>query len=77
MTTAELEADIIDEVEAAKIQRVALRTARERRYRGTGPAYIDSGKTVLYSRRTVVEWLLAQERPSGSGSGKKNAVAAE
>lgn len=77
MTTAELEADIIDEVEAAKIMRITLRTARERRYRGTGPAYIDAGKTTLYSRRTVVEWLLSQERPSGRGSGAESGIAAE
>ncbi|MDP5226911.1 MULTISPECIES: hypothetical protein [Arthrobacter] len=66
MTIEELERDFIGEAEAAEIAHETERTFRQRRYDGNGPAYIKKGKTPLYRRSAVVEWLLSLERPSGA-----------
>lgn len=66
MMTIELEDDFINEAEAAEIMRVSPRTQRLRRAEGSGPDYIKSGRTVLYRRSTVLNWLASLERPAGA-----------
>jgi len=69
MTAAEMDAlqeDIVDETEAAAIARESMRNFRQRRYEGTGPAFIKVGRKPLYRRSAVLEWMLAHERPSGT-----------
>lgn len=60
--------DILSEADAAAIVHESSRNFRQRRYDGTGPAYIEIGKSPLYRRGTVMAWLLDHERPSGPRS---------
>lgn len=69
MTAAEmqaLEGDIIEESEAAEIIRETRRNFRQRRYDGTGPAFIKIGRKILYRRSAVLEWMLSHEKPAGT-----------
>lgn len=66
MTAIELEYDFINEAEAAAILRVSPRTQRLNRAAGVGPDYIKFGRTVLYRRTTVLNWLASLERPAGT-----------
>lgn len=43
-------------------------TQAQWRYRGVGPAFIKAGRRVLYSRRTVQEWLEANTRTQTGAS---------
>ncbi|WP_193072450.1 helix-turn-helix transcriptional regulator [Brevibacterium sp. FME37] len=66
MRTIEPDDDFISEAEAAQILRVSPRTQRLHRATGIGPDYIKSGRTVLYRRSTVLNWLVSLERPAGT-----------
>lgn len=66
MTNLEFEDDFISEADAAEIMRVSPRTQRLHRAAGNGPDYIKSGRTVLYRRSTVLNWLASLERPAGT-----------
>ena len=43
--------------EASRITGVPAATLETKRTRGGGPAFIKRGKTVMYRRRTLLEWM--------------------
>jgi len=62
---------IADEKQAAEWMGVTLRTLRESRYDGTGPAYVLIGRKVLYRRSTIMKWMAEQETQPRERAWKK------
>lgn len=60
--------EILDEATAAALAHETYRTFRQRRYLGTGPAFIKKGRAPLYRRQAVMDWLLSHEVPSGTAA---------
>jgi predicted site-specific integrase-resolvase len=58
---------MLGEKAAARRLRIAVGTLQNWRWQGKGPAYIKSGRTVLYAESDIVAWQLAQRQvPSRS-----------
>ncbi|WP_062946852.1 AlpA family transcriptional regulator [Brachybacterium sp. sponge] len=60
MAAADTE-QFMTETETGEMIHRTLRSMRDLRYRGVGPAHIKIGSRVLYRRTAVMEWLLAHE----------------
>jgi hypothetical protein len=54
--------DYIDEAEAASQLRKCQRVLQIWRQRRQGPAWTKIGKTVVYRRTAILEWLKSQEQ---------------
>jgi hypothetical protein len=54
--------DYLSEHDAAPELRVKLRTLRQWRQQGSGPAWVKIGKLVFYSRGVLLAWIKSQER---------------
>jgi excisionase family DNA binding protein len=54
-------AELLTEEETAALLRCSVPTLRRWRRLGTGPAFIKSGRKVLYRRTTLDAWLSERE----------------
>jgi excisionase family DNA binding protein len=54
-------AELLTEQETAALLRCSVPTLRRWRRLGTGPAFIKSGRKVLYRRTTLDAWLSERE----------------
>lgn len=56
--------EFLTPVEVARITRLSVRTLSDRRWKGTGPAFIKlspgKGGRIRYRRSDVTQWLCAQ-----------------
>ena len=53
---------LLTEVEAARLLRIAPRTLRWWRQKGTGPPYVRLGRRVMYRRTAVQKWIEDKEK---------------
>jgi len=53
--------EIFSEEELAGLRHIRLRTLRNERSRGLGPAYIRVGRRIFYSADAVATWLQAHQ----------------
>ena len=63
--------EAVDTREAARIIGYADSTLTTLRTRGGGPAFVKRGRKVVYTRRTLLEWLRAGQRTSTSDPGQE------
>ncbi len=54
--------ELLTEAEAARLLRIAPRTLRWWRSKGTGPPYVRLGRRVMYRRAAVLKWLEEKEK---------------
>jgi len=59
---SELLADFMSQAELARELGLTVRALESWRHQRTGPPYVRIGKTPMYRRAGVVEWLRATER---------------
>ncbi len=63
--------EYLDEQECALELNKDVRTLQRWRQLRTGPNYTMNGRTVLYRRGAIADWLLAQEKPMQRASSKR------
>jgi hypothetical protein len=68
--------DLLLPNEAAHVVRLSPSTLAKMRCSGGGPVFIKAGRSVLYSRTDLNEWLKARRRVSTSDQGDANNVSA-
>ncbi len=61
--------DLLTTVEVGELLRRPAETLRYWRWRGEGPPSFKVGRTVVYDRRDVLQWLDAQKAATCSGDG--------
>lgn len=64
-----MEAEVLDNVEAARFLGVSPETLPQWRVRGNGPPFVRVGRRVVYRRATLERWLQEREVTSTSDSG--------
>jgi predicted DNA-binding transcriptional regulator AlpA len=61
--------------EAAAVVKLSASTLNKLRMKGSGPGYLKLGRRVVYSRRSLDEWMSSRVRTSTSDAGPEPARA--
>ncbi len=61
--------DLLTTAEVSELLRRPAETLRYWRWRGEGPASFKIGRTVVYERSDVLQWLAARKAATYSGNG--------
>ena len=67
--------EYLDTFGAASVAKLSASTLNKLRMKGSGPEYLKLGRRVVYSRRSLDEWMSSRVRTSTSDAGPEPARA--
>jgi hypothetical protein len=66
--------EYLDTFGAASVAKLSASTLNKLRMKGSGPEYLKLGRRVVYSRRSLDEWMSSRARTSTSDAGSEPAA---
>lgn len=65
---------VLRAAEAAKVLSLSENRLAKMRVEGTSPEFIRAGRSILYTRASIAEWLVANRRRRTSDQGESQAA---